>query len=180
MGKQHLLGFGTVSVVFILKPDMGVIDFEDAVSGDGDLVGISSEIFHYPFGRTEGSLGIDVPFFVPDSFEDSIFVCVPLDGTVFFEHIHEYGLEHFGHACLWEEEAVVFASGLYPLVTVKASGTDDAVHPDIRDRLWGWKLKSCPHVCKTIVIPGSAPRYSGILACLIRVCEAAANRALEF
>ncbi len=82
MGKQHLLGFGTVSVGFVLKPDMGVGYFEDPVPGDGDLVGIPSEIFHYPVRRTEGSLGIDVPFFVPDSFEDSVFVSVPLDGTV--------------------------------------------------------------------------------------------------
>jgi hypothetical protein len=50
MGKQHLLDFGTVSVVFILKLDKGITDFKDSVSGDGDFVGIPSEIFHHPVG----------------------------------------------------------------------------------------------------------------------------------
>lgn len=128
MCKQHLFGFGTVRVVFVLKHDMGVIDFKDAVPGYRYFMGIPSEIFHYLGRRTEGSLGVDIPLFEPYGFEDSIFVSVPLDGTILFEHIHEYGLEHFYHAFLWEEEAVVFAFGLYPSVTVKSSSADDAVH----------------------------------------------------
>ena len=110
--KQHLFGFGTVSVVLIAEPDVGVIDFKYPVSGDGNLVGISSQIFHYPVWRTEGSLGVDIPFFELYGFEDSDFVRVPLDGRVLFEDIHEYGLVHFGQAFLREKEAVVFASGI--------------------------------------------------------------------
>ncbi len=70
----HLFGFGSITVVFVAEFDVGVIDFKNPVSGDGDLVCIPTEILHYPVGRTEGRLGIDVPFFVPDIFEDSVFV----------------------------------------------------------------------------------------------------------
>ena len=125
--KQHLLGFGTVSVVLVAESDVGVIDFKYPVSGDCYFMGIPSKVFDYTVGRTEGGLGIDVPFFEPDGFEDSVFVRVPHDGRVFFQEIHEYGLVHFGHAFLRKEKAVVFAFCLYPLDTVRPSCADNAV-----------------------------------------------------
>ncbi len=68
MGKQHLFGSGTVRIILVRKPDMGVIDFKDAVACDSDLpesssgqvMGITSEIFHHPVWGPEGSLGMDV------------------------------------------------------------------------------------------------------------------------
>lgn len=132
MGKQHLLGLGTVSVVFIPKPDMGVIDFKDAVSGDGYFVGISSEIFHYPVRRTEGSLGIHVPLFEPDVFEYVFFVSIPVDETIPFQTFHKHCFEHTCQTFLWKKEAVVFALCIYPSFAVKASGTDDAMNMGVK------------------------------------------------
>ncbi len=86
---------------------------------------------------------------------------------------NKHGLVHVGHACLRKEEPVVFAFGFNPPLTVVPARADDAVDPEIRDRLCGWKERSCPQAWSTMVIPGSAPRYSGIRACFSSVREAA-------
>lgn len=71
VGKQHLFGFGTVRIVFVLKYNMGVIDFKDPVLGDGNLVGISSWYSTTMSGEPKGAFS------------------VPLDGNRPFRGHHE-------------------------------------------------------------------------------------------
>jgi len=63
IGRQiHLLLLITVSIVPPFESDDSVFKLQDAVVGNGDAVGVSSEILNHMSGVFEWGLAVDNPF----------------------------------------------------------------------------------------------------------------------
>ncbi len=52
---------GAVAVILPAERDAAVIDFQQAVVGDRDAVGVATEVLDDLCGAAEGALGIDNP-----------------------------------------------------------------------------------------------------------------------
>ena len=50
-----------VAIILPTEPDAAVFEFEQAMIGDGDLVGVASEIVDDLGRAAEGALGVDDP-----------------------------------------------------------------------------------------------------------------------
>ena len=57
-----------VSVVLPAKGDVAVVDGEEALVGDGDAVGVASEVLEHWQGAAVGRLGVDDPVFRAEFF----------------------------------------------------------------------------------------------------------------
>jgi hypothetical protein len=53
-----------VSIVFPVEAHLAIVKAEEALVGDGNPVGVASEVLEHLLGTTEGRLGIDHPGFV--------------------------------------------------------------------------------------------------------------------
>jgi hypothetical protein len=78
-------------MVFIADEDSAVLDFEDAVIGDGDFEDIGGEVFEAG-GRGRDGLGVDVPVDEPDFRGDLI------EEAGFFHFIAEPSSKDFGES----------------------------------------------------------------------------------
>ncbi len=59
--QRHHLGFATVAIVLPMEADISIFDVDQAIVGDGDAVGIASDIVQNPFGPGKGGLCVNDP-----------------------------------------------------------------------------------------------------------------------
>ena len=102
-----------------------------SVIAAGTPAQVPAVFFEHPDPEGDGDFGFGAVCIVfvaePERFDDCVFVPLPAGRAVLFQSFHEHGLEHAGHTFLGEKEAVVFAFGIYPTYSVKASRTDDSI-----------------------------------------------------
>ena len=63
---SHLLARITIATVSVPEGDQAILDFHDAVVGNGNTMGVSAEIVQYLLRAVERRLGIDHPIFFPE------------------------------------------------------------------------------------------------------------------
>src|SRR5688572_29356682 len=60
--QGHDFGFAFITIILVAKIHLAIKEADDSMIGDGDLVGVSPEIFHHLFWSTESLLGVDHPW----------------------------------------------------------------------------------------------------------------------
>ena len=71
-GNGHDLLFAVVSIVSPTERDATVPERHEPVVGDGDAMGVASQIVENVFGAAEGRLGVDDPVFLAELPEEMI------------------------------------------------------------------------------------------------------------
>ena len=70
--QGHGLGAGMIGIVFPVKADAAVFQSAKSVVGDGDTVGVASQILEHAPGSTEGRLDVNHPFEVGGGFTQGL------------------------------------------------------------------------------------------------------------
>jgi len=65
-GKRHGLLLALAAVILILQTDPVAFDAQQTVVGDGDAMGIATDVIQHLFRAREGRLGIDDPLPLPE------------------------------------------------------------------------------------------------------------------
>ncbi len=99
VGEFHCLLPAVFPVVLVGKGDGAFPHFEYPVVGDGDLVGVPSQVFHDRSRSAKGPFGIYHPRF----FEELVPEC-PVEAGRFAEDGHVLGPEYLCHGLYGEEE----------------------------------------------------------------------------
>jgi len=60
--QSHGLGAGMIRIVFPVEVDLAVFQRAKAMVGDGNTMGIASQILEHALGSTEGRLNVNDPF----------------------------------------------------------------------------------------------------------------------
>ena len=168
-----------MAVVAPTEADLSVLDGEEAVVGDGDAVGVLTEVVEDLVGAGEGALGVDDPLGLAEGLEvagegvgviergQGVAELEPAGAEGLLEPFEEEAAEQAGEDANGEEEAGAAGD---PAVTVgsDADAGDDAVQV-------GVKREHLPQVCRMAKKPISAPRCLGSEARVRRVREAARN-----
>jgi hypothetical protein len=133
--KIHGLLAITIAVVLVEEAHKVAVEAEDAAVGDGDAMGVGSEIAENLLGTAEGTLCVDDLLVARRSRKEILSM---LDAgakgavvaKVLTQHLHEAAAEVTRQDAYWKKE--VLATGTQPATTVerKASGGNDTV--DVR------------------------------------------------
>src|SRR5690606_3898910 len=73
--QGHDFNFAFITIILVAKAHLAIGEADDSMVGDGDLVGVSPEIFDHLFWPAEGLLGVDHPW----RFEQRIIERYPYD-----------------------------------------------------------------------------------------------------
>ena len=90
--QTHLQLLGSLTIVFVAKGDLFLANVQDAVIGDGHLVGVPAQVFQHGFGMTKWTLGVHDPVFLEELIDQFLLRFDP--GLDCF---HILGTEHFAH-----------------------------------------------------------------------------------
>ena len=64
MGERHLFHGVTISIVFVTKLNVRISYFHNAMTRDGNLVGVPSQILYYLSRSSKGTFSIYIPSFI--------------------------------------------------------------------------------------------------------------------
>ena len=100
-GRQgHDLPLAALAIIFVRKADGILVYGCEPVIGDGNLVGVASQVFHHRGWSGKSPLGIHHPLL----FEQCINQLPVHIRQAFFELLYIFSLEHFAHGFYREEE----------------------------------------------------------------------------
>src|ERR1035437_4550493 len=68
-GKGHRSLLAMVPIILVSEAHLTVFDVQQAMIGDGDAMGVATDVIQHLFWSGEGTLGIDHPFGLPYRFE---------------------------------------------------------------------------------------------------------------
>ena len=108
--QSELFFLCCVSIVLVEERDCFIIDIRKSVIGDGDFMGISTQIFDDRFWRGKGAFGIDDPFCLKGFFSDML-----RDINFLSQRSHELSPEDCAQ-CPFGEQILFFVRAVLPFV----------------------------------------------------------------
>ena len=138
--ERSLFLFATFPVVFVFEAYRMIINLQQTVVGDGNFMGVSSQILNHHFGRSKWPLGINDPFLF-----ERLLTNVLGYVHLFPELGHKPCPEHHTHSPFWKK-VLVFVFGHLPLIRLGYPTTrHDAVHMRMQPELLSPSVKDGDH-----------------------------------
>ena len=127
--QGHDLSFIFITIVLVAKAHLAIGEADDSMIGDGDLVGVSAQIFDHLLWPAEGPFGINHPW----RFEQRIIERAILLGELPSQGGHEPGAEHRTEGFDGEEKFSIAAR----LLPVSGLGQPACRHDAVQVRMQG-------------------------------------------